>query len=66
MAQGMGTQKIFLWWEPGFPKARSYGPGPTLWTILDVSIKNAPSLNSFKFKLKKYFLRNYQALALSL
>ena len=40
--------------------------GPKLWTILDVSIKNAPSLNSFKFKLKKYFLRNYQALALSL
>ena len=28
--------------------------GPKLWTILDVSIKNAPSLNSFKFKLKKY------------
>ena len=40
--------------------------GPKLWTILDVSIKNAPSLNSFKFKLKKYCLRNYQALALPL
>ena len=40
--------------------------GPKLWTILDVSINNAPSLNSFKFKFKKYCLRNYQALALSL
>ena len=40
--------------------------GPKLWTILDVSIKNAPSLNSFKFKLKKSFLHNYQELALPL
>ena len=38
--------------------------GPKLWTILDVSIKSAPSLNSFKFKFKKSLLRNYQASAL--
>ena len=34
--------------------------GPKFWNTIDIDIKNVPSLNSFKRKLKLYLLQRYQ------